>query len=342
MTDDLVERLRRDFSDGGAEERSLLQPAGGEVGSTVDRGAAFGGADGGHVVHHRVTASDRGAGDDRITLDPATQAGDRAVVGGDISDARPIENPATGRVDRGYRGDTRAARSAARGATHTGERTPTGEREGPAATRGQISPRALELADQLLGVRARAPLPDSVGDQAVADTTTLDLGSRRQSPKPDLNPNPNPDPTGVTTGGVTATFIIRRGDQTVQLSKGSLLLGRSITAFAPQADSRVSRRHAQITAEGGRLWVTDLGSQNGTSVLRGNRRGEVSSRPVALQAGDRVIAADDVLMAEIATATATATATVTEVVAVPEAPAGPHPGTPAPPHTHHRVEETKL
>ncbi|MFQ5948756.1 MAG: FHA domain-containing protein, partial [Acidimicrobiia bacterium] len=48
-------------------------------------------------------------------------------------------------------------------------------------------------------------------------------------------------------------------------------------------DITVSRRHARFTVEGGRLWVEDLGSTNGTYV---NRQRKARAE---LAAGDEVI-----------------------------------------------------
>jgi DNA-binding NtrC family response regulator len=45
-----------------------------------------------------------------------------------------------------------------------------------------------------------------------------------------------------------------------------LELGRGSPALGPTPDARMSRRHARVHVEGHRVWVTDLGSHNGTSV----------------------------------------------------------------------------
>jgi pSer/pThr/pTyr-binding forkhead associated (FHA) protein len=49
-------------------------------------------------------------------------------------------------------------------------------------------------------------------------------------------------------------------------------------------DSTVSQVHARLFRQGGKLWVEDLGSTNGTWV----NKVKVSS-PVALRRGDRVL-----------------------------------------------------
>ncbi|RKG71746.1 FHA domain-containing protein [Corallococcus sp. CA054B] len=47
---------------------------------------------------------------------------------------------------------------------------------------------------------------------------------------------------------------------------GALTLGRASPALGPLQDPRMSRSHARVSFDGRRFWVTDLGSQNGTSV----------------------------------------------------------------------------
>lgn len=54
--------------------------------------------------------------------------------------------------------------------------------------------------------------------------------------------------------------------QVVHLSRGRHLVGRQPGAAVPLADSRVSRRHAEIHVDGRGVRVQDLGSTNGTFV----------------------------------------------------------------------------
>jgi DNA-binding NtrC family response regulator len=49
----------------------------------------------------------------------------------------------------------------------------------------------------------------------------------------------------------------------IPLAGGPVELGRG--SHGPTADPRMSRRHARVSFDGNRFWVTDLGSQNGTS-----------------------------------------------------------------------------
>ena len=62
------------------------------------------------------------------------------------------------------------------------------------------------------------------------------------------------------------------------LLQASLLIGRSSACQLVLADDTVSRRHAELRAEGGRWLLRDLGSSNGTYV-NGRRVIEAEVRP---------------------------------------------------------------
>ncbi len=52
----------------------------------------------------------------------------------------------------------------------------------------------------------------------------------------------------------------------IVLDRPHMVIGRDPACAVHLADSRVSRQHAALDLRGGRLWLTDLGSANGTSV----------------------------------------------------------------------------
>jgi pSer/pThr/pTyr-binding forkhead associated (FHA) protein len=62
------------------------------------------------------------------------------------------------------------------------------------------------------------------------------------------------------------------------------IIGRSSEADVPLADPEASRRHAALQAAGDALFVTDLGSRNGT-FLNGKRLG---GEGIELKVGDHV------------------------------------------------------
>ena len=72
----------------------------------------------------------------------------------------------------------------------------------------------------------------------------------------------------------------------LQLSDGrpAWVVGRSSDADIPVADPEASRRHAAFQSAAGALYVTDLGSRNGT-FLNGKR---LSSEGIELKVGDHI------------------------------------------------------
>ncbi|HZQ35808.1 MAG TPA: FHA domain-containing protein, partial [Dehalococcoidia bacterium] len=65
----------------------------------------------------------------------------------------------------------------------------------------------------------------------------------------------------------------------------SIVVGRSSRAsdFAIEKDQAISSKHLRIVCEGGKLYIEDLGSTNGTFVERGN-----SETLEQLQPGERI------------------------------------------------------
>lgn len=104
------------------------------------------------------------------------------------------------------------------------------------------------------------------------------------------------DPTEVR--GVAADLSAERGDEAAyvvvqtgravgrvhRLGGGAVLLGRAPIADVVLLDQGVSREHARIEHGGGRSWLIDLGSTNGTW-LEGERVGRVA---LPLRDGDRI------------------------------------------------------
>jgi pSer/pThr/pTyr-binding forkhead associated (FHA) protein len=74
------------------------------------------------------------------------------------------------------------------------------------------------------------------------------------------------------------------------LVSGDATIGRAPECAIVLSDDYISSRHARIFARGGRLWVEDLRSTNGT-LLNGHRL----RRPAALRTGDRLKVGDTLL-----------------------------------------------
>ncbi len=74
-----------------------------------------------------------------------------------------------------------------------------------------------------------------------------------------------------------------RGTAEIKLASPELVLGREPGLPGTVDDASVSRRHACLRWDGGRVVLTDLGSKNGTFV-----KGVRVSEPVALEDGDEI------------------------------------------------------
>lgn len=93
-----------------------------------------------------------------------------------------------------------------------------------------------------------------------------------------------------------------RSDDGEQISVGSspVVLGRNPDGCdLANPDGRVSRRHVEVVESAGGVTVRDLGSSNGTQVVRGDVRLDVGDEPVEVRVGDRIVTIDDVLLAEV-------------------------------------------
>ena len=85
-----------------------------------------------------------------------------------------------------------------------------------------------------------------------------------------------------------------------RVTPDGLVLGRLIDdGGIAVPDARVSRRHARFIDFDDGIAVVDLGSTNGTEVVRGDERIAVGSEPLPLVAGDRVATMNGVLLADI-------------------------------------------
>jgi predicted component of type VI protein secretion system len=78
------------------------------------------------------------------------------------------------------------------------------------------------------------------------------------------------------------------------MASKSFIIGRDRGADIPIADSSVSRKHAQVELlDGGRLFLTDCQSSNGTFLLRAGEAVRISQETVSM--GDQVRFGDVVM-----------------------------------------------
>jgi hypothetical protein len=73
-----------------------------------------------------------------------------------------------------------------------------------------------------------------------------------------------------------------RGERTFQLRDNRVVIGRADEADVVVTDSEISRLHAIAFREGGRLWIADLHSANGTLV----NGYSVTTEPIEVGSGD--------------------------------------------------------
>jgi len=86
------------------------------------------------------------------------------------------------------------------------------------------------------------------------------------------------------------------------MEQSSFTIGRDQSADIPIADNSVSRIHAEVTVvDGGRLFLTDRQSSNGTFVIRGGTARQVQQEKLldsdTVQFGEVTIAVRDLLTA---------------------------------------------
>ena len=65
------------------------------------------------------------------------------------------------------------------------------------------------------------------------------------------------------------------------------------------ADGRVSRSHVRLVRDSGSVTASDLGSSNGTSVVRNGEAIPIGDEPVELHVGDRLETIDRLLLATV-------------------------------------------
>jgi hypothetical protein len=112
-------------------------------------------------------------------------------------------------------------------------------------------------------------------------------------------PAPEPVPVGAAAAPFKAKLSVIRGGrrgQEFELETGNNLIGRwdpetgsfpEVDLDADDPEAKVSRKHALIRIDGGKITVEDIGSLNGTYVNRGSRL--QPGTPAELKDGDEVI-----------------------------------------------------
>jgi FhaA, N-terminal domain/FHA domain len=124
-----------------------------------------------------------------------------------------------------------------------------------------------DLAVGEFGIATR--LVAAEGDAAAADPPPPELPVSQpaqtmiyRAPVADMSAAPDTPPPEPVLEVVTLTVAGRAHEVT----KPSVVLGRSREADIRVADVNVSRRHAELRQEGAAYWIVDLGSTNGVEI----------------------------------------------------------------------------
>ncbi|MBN1605156.1 MAG: FHA domain-containing protein [Polyangiaceae bacterium] len=99
--------------------------------------------------------------------------------------------------------------------------------------------------------------------------------------------------------GVGARYWLEHAGHAFELRQGPIVVGRSSDCNLVVDDASVSRRHAQLKVEGGRVFVEDLGSANGVLV-----NDERIDRRRELQPDDRIGIGKQQMVIRVRTTTA--------------------------------------
>src|ERR1035441_6402089 len=168
----------------------------------------------------------------------------------------------------------------------------------PAATTG--SPPAAPAE----GAPAETPGAEAPRAEAAAAPAAEDPAAetpKSEAPTGELNkPAAAPPPTAAPTAAAfKAKFTVVRGGRKGQefpLEDGNNLIGRwdpetgsfpEVDLDADDPEAKISRKHALIRIDGGKITIEDIGSLNGTYVNRQPRLSPGS--PAELKSGDEVI-----------------------------------------------------
>jgi pSer/pThr/pTyr-binding forkhead associated (FHA) protein len=80
-------------------------------------------------------------------------------------------------------------------------------------------------------------------------------------------------PSSVAPDGAVSRYWVRFGKEELPLGAGETVIGRAESCHIIISEGLVSRRHARIVLDGGRPYIEDLGSANGTFVNQAGLHG---------------------------------------------------------------------
>jgi len=136
-----------------------------------------------------------------------------------------------------------------------------------------------DLAVGEFGIATRLVAPE--GDDA-ASTPPPELPLAEPAHTMIYKAPPPPTPEAPMPEPVREVVTLTVAGRAHEVTKPSVVLGRSREADLRVADVNVSRRHAELRQEGATYWIVDLGSTNGLEV-NGKRTDRARMRD-----GDRI------------------------------------------------------
>jgi FHA domain len=139
---------------------------------------------------------------------------------------------------------------------------------------------------------------ESSSGVSAADLVASEGAAASRAPTGELKPTVSPTPASAAPfkAKLTITRGAERRGHEFELEPGKNLIGRwdPETGSFPEVDleqddpeAKISRKHAMIIIENGKITIDDIGSLNGTYVNRGPRL--VPGTPLDLKDGDEVI-----------------------------------------------------
>ncbi len=168
------------------------------------------------------------------------------------------------------------------------------------------APQEAEQAAPTAQPETEPSAPAAEAESAAPETEAGEAAEAKESEVPtgELTPEaapaePQPAPEAAAAAAFKAKFVVVRGgrkNQEFQLEDGNNLVGRwdpdtgsfpEVDLDADDPEAKISRKHALVRIEEGKITIEDIGSLNGTYVNRQPRLQPGS--PVEIKTGDEVI-----------------------------------------------------
>src|SRR5690348_5720822 len=146
---------------------------------------------------------------------------------------------------------------------------------------------------------AEAPKPEGAAPAEAAGASESPTGEIKPEAAAPAAAPPAEAPSAAAAAAFKAKFVVVRGGRKGQefpLEDGNNLIGRwdpetgsfpEVDLDADDPEAKISRKHALLRLESGKITVEDIGSLNGTYVNRQPRLQPGS--PVELKSGDEII-----------------------------------------------------